>query len=320
MEESTEDITQNTTTLYSSMTPKMMVQLAAPHTWPAAIIPVLFSVAYAVSLKGSISVILSIALLAICILMQAAVNTVNDYYDFVKGADSEENQDDPTDAVLVYNNINPRSAFILALSFLGVGALIGIYVIVCSGWIPLLIGIIGAVIIMLYSAGKSPISYLPLGEYVSAITMGGLIPLACCYVLTGDFNWWVLLLSFPVMCGIGLIMFTNNTCDIDKDIDAGRKTQSVLLGHERALKAYHGVMFVWVTALIVLVGIFYPSGLLLVPFMLIILYPTMSMLYKNPLMPETRGPAMGACLNMNIGLGIFYAAALLLDASGVLIL
>ena len=58
------------------------------------------------------------ALLAICILMQASVNTFNDYYDFVKGADSEEDNVDVTDAVLVYNHINPRRRFAWQLGYL----------------------------------------------------------------------------------------------------------------------------------------------------------------------------------------------------------
>lgn len=305
-------------TPYAPLSLKMMVQLAAPHTWPAAILPVLFSVSVAVVAQGEVSVTLSLALLVICILMQSAVNTINDYYDFIKGADSIENQADPTDAVLVYNKVNPRSALRLAIGFLGIALMIGVYVIYQAGWIPLAIGIVGAIIIFLYSAGKSPISYLPIGEYVSGLTMGGLIPLASYQVLAGSFEPLMLLLALPIICGISLIMFTNNTCDIDKDIEAGRKTQSVLLGHERAVKAYHGLMYLWVTCIIVLVACFYTSGLIMVVLMLVILYPSLSTLRKNPLKPETRGPAMGACLNLNISLGAFYVAAILFSGTGVL--
>ena len=79
------------------------------------------------------------ALLAICILMQALVNTFNDYYDFVKGADSEEDNVDITDAVLVYNHINPASALRLAVGLLVAAFAIGVYVIYCAGWIPLVL-------------------------------------------------------------------------------------------------------------------------------------------------------------------------------------
>ncbi len=301
-----------TATEYARLTPTMAMQLAAPHTWPAAILPVLFATALAGIWHGSLSVTLVLSLLVICVLMQASVNTLNDYYDFVKGADSIENQLDPTDAVLVYNNVNPKSALKLAIGFLVFAFALGVYVIAVAGWIPLALGLVGAGIIVLYSAGKSPLSYLPVGEFVSGITMGGLIPLACYQALTGTLSWIVFLLSVPLICGIGLIMFTNNTCDIEKDIEAERKTLSVLLGRDRARKAYHGVIIVWMASIIVFSALFFPSGLVVAPFMLIALYPAVSALFKNPLTPATRLQAMPQCLNLNIALGAFYAAAILM--------
>lgn len=319
---STEQVEETKTkkATYTALSPTMVLQLAAPHTWAAAILPVLLSTVLALVAQGSVSITLVISLLIICILMQAAVNTINDYYDFVKGADSIDNQDDPTDAVLVYNNINPRSALRLALAFLGVALLIGVYVILHAGWIPLAIGLLGALIIMLYSAGKSPISYLPIGELVSGLTMGGLIPLACFYVLVGTLDLRVLLLALPIIAGIALIMFTNNTCDIEKDILAGRKTLSVLLGYKNARKWYRAILVLWNLAIIALVTVFFTSGLIIIPIMLVILYPNLSMLFNNPLKPETRGQAMALSLNLNIGLGAFYAAAILFGAYGTLIL
>lgn len=301
-----------TATEYARLTPTMAMQLAAPHTWPAAILPVLFATSLAGIWHGDVSITLVLALLAICILMQASVNTLNDYYDFVKGADSIENQLDPTDAVLVYNNVNPKSALKLAIGFLVLAFALGVYVIAVAGWIPLALGLVGAGIIVLYSAGKSPLSYLPVGEFVSGVTMGGLIPLACYQALTGTLSWIVFLLSVPLICGIGLIMFTNNTCDIEKDIEAERKTLSVLLGRDRARKAYHGVIIVWMASIIVFSALFFPSGLVVAPFMLIALYPAVSALFKNPLTPATRLQAMPQCLNLNIALGAFYAAAILM--------
>lgn len=290
----------------------MALQLAAPHTWPAAILPVLFAAAYAAVTHDEVSITLVLALLVICVLMQASVNTLNDYYDFVKGADSIENQLDPTDAVLVYNNVNPKAALGLAIGFLAVAFALGVYVIVVAGWIPLVLGLVGAGIIVLYSAGKSPLSYLPVGELVSGLTMGGLIPLACYQALTGAFSWLVLLLALPLICGIGLIMFTNNTCDIEKDIEAERRTLSVLLGRDRARTAYHAVIVVWLASIVVFAAVFFVAGLIVVPFMLVAIYPVAKALWCNPLTAQTRLQAMPQCLNLNISLGAFYAATILM--------
>ncbi|MFR3092768.1 MAG: prenyltransferase, partial [Eggerthella lenta] len=217
-------------------------------------------------------------LLVICVLMQSAVNTFNDYYDYVKGADSADDNVDPTDAVLVYNNVNPRAALALAVGFLAAAFLLGAYVIWIAGWIPLAIGAAGAVVVVLYSAGKTPISYLPIGELVSGFVMGGLIPLACYQALSGTFDLRALLWAVPTILGVGLIMFTNNTCDVEKDVESGRRTLSVLLGRERARKLYHGVVYAWVAAIVVLVAAFFTNGLLVMPFMLLASYPLLKAL------------------------------------------
>ena len=299
------------------LTARMAMQLAAPHTWPAAILPVLVSVAAAAVTKPPVSVTMACVLLVICVLMQSAVNTFNDYYDYVKGADSADDNVDPTDAVLVYNNVDPRAALALAVGFLAAAFLLGAYVIWAAGWIPLAIGAVGAVVVVLYSAGRTPISYLPIGELVSGLVMGGLIPLACYQALTGSFDLRALLWAVPTVLGVGLIMFTNNTCDVEKDVQAGRRTLSVLLGRERARRLYHAVLLAWIAAIVALVAVFFTGGLVVVPFMLLAACPLVGALLKNPLAPPARVGAMAQVCSVNVALGAFYAAAIF--ASGVVL-
>ena len=298
---------------YAPLKAAFALQLAAPHTWPASILPVFFSIALAAVSGGKVSLTLAAALLCISVLMQSAANTLNDYFDYIKGADRRENQIDPTDAVLVYHNVNPQSVLFLAVGFLGVALLLGVYVVFRAGWIPLAIGCIGAAIILLYSAGKTPLSYLPLGELASGFTMGCLIPLASYQALTLCFDLSVLCLAIPFMLGIALIMFTNNTCDIEKDIEAGRKTFPVLLGRQNALKAYRGALVGWMLAITVLTACFFTAGLIAIPFMLLVLYPVLKVLWANPFTLQARVQAMSLCLTVNIGLGVFYIAAVLLS-------
>ena len=302
---------------YGRLSARMALQLAAPHTWPAAILPALVAVAAAAAATGGVSVTMACALLAICVLMQSAVNTFNDYYDYVKGADSADDNVDPTDAVLVYNNVNPRAALALAVGFLAAAFLLGAYVIWIAGWIPLAIGAVGAVVVVLYSAGRTPLSYLPVGELVSGFVMGGLIPLACYQALTGTFDLRALLWAVPTVLGVGLIMFTNNTCDVEKDVQAGRRTLSVLLGRERARRLYHAVLLAWIAAIVALVAVFFTGGLVVVPFMLLAAWPLVGALLKNPLAPPARVGAMAQVCSVNVALGAFYAAAIL--ASGTVL-
>jgi len=297
----------------------MALNLAAPHTWPAAIMPTLVAVCAAAAV-GPVSVTMTICLLVIVVLMQSSVNTFNDYYDFVKGSDSTEDNVDPSDAVLVYNDVDPKAALRLAIGFLAVAFLLGIYAVVKAGFAPLVIALVGALFVVLYSAGKSPISYLPLGELVSGVVMGGLIPLAVYQVLTNILDFRMLIVAIPTIIGVGLIMFTNNTCDIERDIPSGRKTLPVLLGRNRAIIAYRAALIVWMCFIIVNVAIWYTPGLLVVPFMLLASYPLVKALFANPFTPERRLQAMPQILSVNVVLGAFYAAALLASCEMVLVL
>lgn len=302
------------TRTFSSLTPRMALNLAAPHTWPAAIMPTLAAMS-AASVAGPVSISLCIALLAIVILMQSAVNTFNDYYDFIKGTDSDDDYVDPSDAVLVYNNVNPRSALVLAIGFLAGAFLLGVYAIAVAGFAPLAIALVGAVFVVSYSAGKSPVSYLPVGELVSGVVMGGLIPLAVYQVLTLSLDFTVLAWSVPTIIGVGLIMFTNNTCDIERDVPAGRRTLPVLLGRRRSVTMYRVLLVVWVSAIVAIVGIWFTPGLIVVPFMLLASYPLLKALFGNTFTPERRLQAMPAILNANIALGAFYAASIMASSS-----
>ena len=301
---------------FGGLTPKLIMQLAAPHTWSASIMPVFLAMCFAAADDGTLSSLMVVVLLLISILMQSAVNTFNDYQDFVKGADTRENQDDPTDAVLVYNNIMPYGVRNLAVVFVILAFLIGIYVIVKAGWIPLVIAAIGVVCLYLYSGGPKPLSYFPVGEVVSGVVMGALITLASYTALTGVFSWIVLLKSLPLVIGIGLIMFTNNTCDIEKDRHVGRATLSVSLGRKDSIIVYHGLIFLWLILIALLVVIFYPTGSLGLIF-LVAAYPPLLGLFRNPFVHNTRQAAMSSITSANVVLGFAYGAAVLL--SGIIV-
>ena len=112
--------TRNQVENFESLTPSLSLQLAAPHTWVSAIIPVLVSAVYVgVTYSGKINIVVLLVLLAISILMQSSVNTLNDYFDFKKGTDSLDNSsEDSFDAVLVYHQLKPHHVLCLGIGYL----------------------------------------------------------------------------------------------------------------------------------------------------------------------------------------------------------
>jgi len=301
---------------YDKLTPTLAYQLAAPHTWVAAIMPVLFSVCYSgIAAPGSLNLLNACILLAICVLMQSAVNVFDDYFDVKRGTDSLENSSqDKFDAVLIYNNLNPKSVLALAITYLALAGVLGAYIVYRAGVFPLVIGIIGAIVVVLYAGGKTPLSHLPIGEVLSGVVMGMLIPLACCYVLMGRFDVLVILTSLPLVIGIGLINYTNNTCDIEKDKQAKRWTVPVLFGRDLAKRVYILAILIWEILITLIIGLLYSPGIFAVVIMLLALIPLTRALRANPFVQESRDAAMSQIVMFNVIANGFYCAALLMSS------
>lgn len=287
------------------------IQLAAPHTWPASVMPVLIACALALHGTGSVDAAMAFMLLTICVLMQSSVNAFNDYFDFVHGTDSASDALEADDSTLVNDGVSPRAALILACCLLAAAFGLGVWVIWTCGFVPLAIALVGAAAVVLYSAGKTPISSLPLGETVSGCVMGGLIPLACLYCLTGRLSAFAIVCSLPCIIGVALIMMTNNACDIEKDERAARRTLPMILGRARTRVAYRALVLLWLAAICLLCAAFFPSGVFWLPFMLLASIPLVKALWKNPLSQASRIAAMGGIVSLNVALGAFYALCIM---------
>ena len=292
---------------------KDAVNLAAPHTWAASVMPCVLASALSYREQGFLKADLTVCLFLIAVLMQSSVNALNDYADFVKGTDTAENSPDPTDAVIVYG-LKPKTARNLGIGYLAAAFILGIYTVWRCGFVLLVIGLIGALVIAAYSGGKNPISYLPLGELISGFVMGGLITLAGVYMQTGALRFSVLAEALPLMIGIGMIMFSNNGCDIERDLAAGRRTLPCLLGRERTDRWYRILLAIW---LVCPVAVFAVQG----RWMAALVYALESLVFLShfvrqmhtPLGEERRGQIMAGATNLVILTGFAYSLAILVE-------
>lgn len=222
-----------------------VLNLAAPQTWTGSITPAVVSLALSWERQQRIDPVQAVCTFLTVLFMQAAVNAFDDYADFKKGTDTLENSPDAQDAVIVYG-MRPRTALLCGLAFLLIAALPAAYLVFTCGAAPLVIGLIGAVILALYAFGPFPICYLPLGEILCGFVMGGLIPLAGVAVQTGRLDLFVLVEAIPPMMGMSVNMFSNNGCDIARDLPAGRKTLACLIGQRRTDVLYRVLLILWV--------------------------------------------------------------------------
>lgn len=293
---------------WRKLTVKAVVELAAPQTWSASILPVVLASALAIAMEGRFHFGLFFSILATSILLQCAVNTLNDYSDFMTGVDTRENCDDPTDASLVYHDYEPVLAFAIGALFILAALCAGLYAIILAGPLLILFGFIGAVVIFCYSYGLIPISYTASGEFFSGFVMGGIITFATYYAFTGHLSWQAALYSVPLIITIGLIMLTNNSCDIEKDAAAGRHTLPGRIGRARA-RRLHVVLFAIAAAFAgLVVALRFPGGAWMLPLFALFTIPVEHrQIAKTGLLPENRVQAMMATTTTNVRLAGMYA-------------
>lgn len=246
---------------YQKISLSNIINFANPRSFVASVIPALFGIVISYRLGYNLGALTSISILISCMFFQASVNTFNDYSDFVNGVDSIEDNLEKNDNIMGYYNINPKSVEKLACIFLLVAIGFGLFCLKTFNIYSLLIGLIGALTVLTYSNGPIPLSYLPVGEFVSGLVMGFLIPLGVYTLKAGQINHNILIYTLPLIIGISMIMMTNNGSDIEKDYRANRYTLAVKLGRENFKILYKISIIFWLLSTLVLT--YYLAGRLL---------------------------------------------------------
>ncbi|MFC7322139.1 1,4-dihydroxy-2-naphthoate polyprenyltransferase [Halobacillus campisalis] len=208
-------------------------RLLRPHTLTAAFVPVFIGSMLA-ALQAPIHIGLFAAMLIASILIQAATNMFNEYFDYVRGLDNENSVG--IGGTIVRDGISPVIVKTLAYSFLGIATLLGVYICASSSWWIALIGIISMLFGYLYTGGPYPIAYTPFGEITAGIFMGTVIISISYYIQMLSISWTVIIVSIPVAIFIGAILLANNIRDRVGDAENGRKTIAILLGHEGSIR------------------------------------------------------------------------------------
>ncbi|WP_077624997.1 1,4-dihydroxy-2-naphthoate polyprenyltransferase [Sediminibacillus massiliensis] len=230
-------------------------RLLRPHTLTASFVPVFVGTMVA-ALDDSINLFLFLAMLIASMLIQAATNMFNEYYDYVRGLDTEQSVG--IGGTIVRDGVSPKTVLTLALSFFGAAILLGVYICISSSWWIAGVGIVSMLCGYLYTGGPYPIAYTPFGELVAGFFMGTVIIAISYYIQTMTLTGDVLLISIPVAILIGTIMLSNNIRDLEGDKENGRKTIAILIGRQNAIK-FLGSLFI---ASYVFMAIFVLTGIL----------------------------------------------------------
>jgi len=206
-----------------------------PRTLPAAVAPVLVGTALAIRADAFVPPA-ALACLGFALLIQIGTNFANDYYDFVKGADTAERVG-PRRAV-ASGLVKPGTMkLVTALTFAAAFA-VGLSLLPYGGWPLLAIGIASVVCGYAYTGGPYPLGYNGLGDLFVFIFFGLIAVGATAYVQTGALtaDLWV------AGAGVGglsaNILVVNNYRDVETDAKAGKRTLVVRFGRAFARRQF----------------------------------------------------------------------------------
>ncbi|MDD3180771.1 MAG: 1,4-dihydroxy-2-naphthoate polyprenyltransferase [Opitutaceae bacterium] len=211
------------------------LEAARPRTLPAALTPVVVGSALAWR-TGAFDPGAAILCLGFSLLVQIGTNFANDYYDYVKGADTEQRVG-PRRAVAA-GLVPPDSMRRMMWATFGLAFTLGLALVAWGGWWLLIIGVASIVCGIAYTGGPWPLGYNGLGDLFVFLFFGLVAVSATFYVQTGRVTADVVLAAAAVGLLAVNILVVNNYRDADTDALAGKKTLVVRFGRRFAVRQY----------------------------------------------------------------------------------
>jgi 1,4-dihydroxy-2-naphthoate polyprenyltransferase len=286
----------------------------------ATIVPVLLGILIAAS-DGAFDLLSALLTIIGASFVQLAINVSNDVFDTAQGADDANVT--PTkfsggSRVIQYGLVSFRQMATLATAFYLAAAAIGLLLLTIRGSTALLvIGIVGFVVGLGYTAPPLKLVYRGLGEIAVALGFGPLMLLGAYVVQTrGALSWEPFVASIPIALLVALILYVNEIPDRRGDARAGKKTlpvrfspSTVMTGYRLAVAAAYGVVVAGVLA-----------GVLPIPALLVLLTIPLALRVERGLAPNYDNPyGLMAIMGVNIQLHLFVGLALLAAYAIVLV-
>ena len=221
---------------------KAWLLAARPKTLAGAAVPVMIGVAWAwvdarEYAEGTFSWVAATLCLLFAFIMQIDANFINDFFDFVNGADDKETRLGPpracTQGWVKLDSMKKAIAVTTCIA-----CVTGLPLVFYGGLEMVLIGLLCVVFCFLYTTS---LSYLGLGD-VLVLVFFGIVPVCITYyVQLHTCTWQVFLAS--VACGLVIdgLLLVNNFRDRDNDKAVGKNTLVVRIGEKASLNLYLGV-------------------------------------------------------------------------------
>lgn len=217
---------------------RLWVEAARPQTLAAAVIPVITGAALAFQANMLNGINTTVALVC-AILIQIGTNFANDYFDFIKGSDTEERigfRRATSAGLIAPKEMLNATIFTMVFAFF-----LGLYLVWSAGWIVLVIGVLSLIFGILYTGGPFPLGYNGLGDLFVFIFFGLVAVMTTYYVNALEWSEESFWASLAIGALCVNILVVNNLRDVEQDRKSGKRTLGVLFG-EQVLKLEYLIM------------------------------------------------------------------------------
>lgn len=228
------------------------IAAARPKTLPAAVAPVLVGASEAAR-QSSIESWPVFICLIFALLVQIATNMANDYFDFIRGADTGERVG--PERLVSSGKIKPKSMLGVSIGLFAIAFLVGLTMVSYRGSEMLVVGVLAIVFGYAYTGGPYPLAYHGLGDVFVIVFFGLVATVGTYYVILGSVSYAVILLGLPLGLLANNILVVNNYRDEETDGLAGKRTLVVRFGRKMARAQYGLQLLVAYLSISIYIGV-----------------------------------------------------------------
>jgi 1,4-dihydroxy-2-naphthoate octaprenyltransferase len=212
-------------------------------SFPLSALPVVIGTA-AVLPPGRWRVDMLAAAVVGAVLLHAAANLLNDFFDYHAGVDRTLDGDEGRPGrVLVRRELRPADVLREALVCLALVVPVAVYVVDRAGMGVLWFGLLGIAALYAYTGPPLRLKYRAFGEFVIIVIFGPALMGGAVYAQTGMVRWDSIVLSIPVGMMTMNVLLGNNIRDAAEDSDARIRTMAHVLGRSTAVRVYVLLLF-----------------------------------------------------------------------------
>ncbi len=284
----------------------------------ATVVPIFLGLGYSIYDGHAINWFNAVLTLLAGVLLHAAINVLNDYYDALNGTDdlNQERVFPFTGGSRFIQNevLTRKQTLIYGIGLVLAVLLIAVYLISQTGMSLLWLGLFGILLGWGYSAPPLNLNSRGLGE-LSVLAGFGLLPLGTYLVQTGELSLVLVLVSLPVGLLTANLLYINQFPDRKADIQAQKLHWVARLSPNVARWGYVLIaLLAWLTLAILIVVGTLPLLALISALPIFLSIKAGRILLQNAETPQNLAPAIQMTILVMLAHGALLTLALVLES------